>query len=253
MSYLLVGREVAPTTGTCHWQGYVETSTRVARSSVVAMLGCDKAPHVEIAKGSAEQNRVYCCKDEEYIEWGEPMKQGQRSDLQAVCDAIRGGTATVGQMMDDDPYIYHQYGRTLQAVEDRHRSKLRRTEAPNVRWYWGTPGAGKSRLADEEAGVDAYVLAIEDKGWWDDYNGEENVLIDDFRPSDMKFNTLLRILDRTRFKVPRRGRCPTPLLAKNIWVTSSQNPTYMYTGVGEDIQQLLRRITTLREFRLPDL
>ena len=50
--------------------------------------------------------------------------------------------------------------------------------------YWGPTGTGKSRRAWDEAGVEAYCKDPRTK-FWDGYQVEENVVIDEFRGGGM--------------------------------------------------------------------
>lgn len=79
--YLVWGREVCPTTGRQHLQGYVVWTSRRRFSAVRTQL----APaHVQAARGSSVQNRDYCTKDEDFVEIGtvpDDVGQGKRSDI----------------------------------------------------------------------------------------------------------------------------------------------------------------------------
>ena len=60
--YVVYGYEEAPTTGTKHLQGYMETPMRVR----VSALGKLYRGHFEVAKGSCYQNFQYCTKSGKY-------------------------------------------------------------------------------------------------------------------------------------------------------------------------------------------
>jgi len=82
--YLVFGREIAPTTGTPHLQGYVVFKNGITildfKRLTTARL------HVEVARGSHQQNREYCIKDGDFNEYGvlPESRQGERTDINSV-------------------------------------------------------------------------------------------------------------------------------------------------------------------------
>lgn len=256
MTYMIVGRETCPTTGRRHWQGYLETKNRLTFAGLKAKPGWS-AHHLEKASASSDSNREYCTKDcgDDWQEWGEPMKAGRRTDLTGLAAAIREGTMTVADVVEQNPHAFHLYGRTLERVQEELLSEQSRGDwsPPNVRWYWGKTGTGKSRRAREEASTiegGVYVWELDDKGWQDRYMGQRAVVIDDFR-GGISFSALLRLLDGYPTSVPRRGKAPAPFLATDIWITSSVFPRDIFSRelVGDErFEQLERRVTLFEEF-----
>lgn len=80
-----------------------------------------------------------------------------------------------------------------------------------------------------------------DLKWWNGYDGEEEVIFDEFRGDSCKFSELLRILDRYPYTVEVKGGF-RQLLAKKIVITSCYAPETVYKKNEEDIKQLMRRI-----------
>lgn len=84
-----------------------------------------------------------------------------------------------------------------------------------VEVFWGTTGTGKSRRAWDEAGVGAYSKCPRSK-FWDGYQGQENVVVDEFRGG--KTFTKFRYRCCPHITVDRQvpctcgnqGRCQTP-------------------------------------------
>ena len=111
-------------------------------------------PHVEKCRGSADQNITYCSKDGRTLEAGEPKEQGKRKDLEELKDALETGETTLNDIILDDPIAYHQYGRTLEKIEDIVKQKKGsgiEHGMPECKWYWGKTGVGKSHRAYSEA------------------------------------------------------------------------------------------------------
>lgn len=239
MRYLIYGKEVCPTTTREHWQCHFMTKRKMTLKRVIEK---QKPHHIEISV-APQQSIEYCKKEGKWEEHGTLPQQGKRNDLITLKDFIMKGEKTVQDIMLEDPMMYHQYGRTLNALEDVYKKRNQRDWVPECVWLVGPTGVGKSRKVHSEE-KSLYIYPYEVAGWWDQYDGEEAVLFDDFR-GQLPLNQLLRICDRYAFAVPRRGRAPTPLLAKRIWFTSCKTPEQVYDKDqmnGDSIAQLLRRI-----------
>lgn len=67
ITYLIFGKETAPTTGTPHLQGYMELEKRDRLSAVTKMF---PKYHLIAARGTAEESKTYCSKEGNYEEYG---------------------------------------------------------------------------------------------------------------------------------------------------------------------------------------
>lgn len=76
--YTIYGREIAPTTGTPHLQGYIQFIKQY-RLQEVKNHFIDRA-HYEPAKGNVEDNINYTSKDEKVITYGTPTIQGSNKN-----------------------------------------------------------------------------------------------------------------------------------------------------------------------------
>jgi hypothetical protein len=238
-SYLIVGLETCPKTKTIHHQCYVEFTSQRVFSTIKKLV--PKA-HIESAKGGPEANKKYCSKDNNVIiEHGEMKRQGKRTDLDNVKKMIKNG-ATLDDIIDTD--ANYQCIRASEVILKYKEPK--RNWKPNVYWYYGPTGTGKTKMAVEMAGA-RFWMSNKNLQWWEGYDGHENVIIDDFRPNYCDFPELLRILDRYEYRVMVKGGS-RQLRCKNIWITAPFHPKDAYTHVNEDVNQLLRRIDEIKLF-----
>lgn len=178
------------------------------------------------------------------MELGDRPEQGKRSDLDILKEDIIGARLTVDDICLNNPTIYHQYGRTLQKIEEiKNKSVSRNWKTVGV-WISGETGVGKTKIVfDMFPKEDIYVWKLNDHDWQDNYNGEPIILIDDLR-FEIKFNEMLSLLDRYSYTLPRRGKAPTPLLARMIIITSIWEPAMCFPRRSEEdsIEQLNRRL-----------
>jgi len=256
VQYLVYGRERAPETGTAHLQGYVELDRRFRLEQLKRFFGDVGRAHFEAAKGDGQSNRAYCTKDGDFVEHGSPCAQGQgrRNDIQAVRDVVKR-TGSIREVAES--CTSYQSLRFAEAYVKYHEP-ARRWQS-EVRWFCGGTGTGKTRTAAQEA-EDGYERQSDELSasvywkipgtkWFDGYDAHPNVILDDFRPDWFSFSYLLGLLDRYPFCVETKGGT-RQFLARRIWITAPSRPELMFCSQvkEDDINQLLRRITEIREF-----
>lgn len=104
--YLCFGFEEGERGGTEHIQGYCYFRNKITRR-VLARDYLSRA-HIEVAKGTPRQNRVYCSKDEEFYEFGDVPSENQRSDILHYIEVIRSGV-TDEAIAEECPLLYARY------------------------------------------------------------------------------------------------------------------------------------------------
>jgi len=163
--------------GTPHIQGYLETSgPRIRRSWLVSNVPWLAQAHVEVARGSASQNIVYCSKPDTRIEGpfrfglgpAEPPGAGARSDLNEVMDLIREGASNM-DLFVSHPSVMARYSTWVASFRASYLESLVVTtpfiarpgwqmdldtllngvvSRRHVVWYWSQRGEeGKSYFA----------------------------------------------------------------------------------------------------------
>jgi len=240
--YCVIGYEIAPNTGTPHLQGYVEWTYDKSFNTLKRLH-----PHIhwEKRRGSAAEASNYCKKGNSFWESGElsNSRQGERVDLDELKSEILDGRS-VEDIALENPILYHQYGRTLNKLEDIALRKKFRTWTTECHWFFGGTACGKSKEAFENYNPDTHYVWKRDNGWQDGYTGQETVIIDDFR-GEIPYGELLNLCDCYPYTLRRRNREPVPFLAKKIIITAPKNPyeTYCNLSAKDSIEQLIRRCT----------
>jgi len=123
ISYLVYQLETGEA-GTPHLQGYLEVSgSRMAFTTIQRQYPCLSRARLARARGSAEQNRIYCTKEPRLDgPWttGTPAPDapgsGHRSDLDAAMLAIREGM-TDFEMHTDFAQVLAQYPRVKKVLK----------------------------------------------------------------------------------------------------------------------------------------
>lgn len=241
--YVVIGRELCPDTDREHGQGFMWFKHARSWSSMRKLLG---RRHVEpmYERSSVEASRRYCSKDNDlWFQHGEPPRQGKRSDLDDVKEILASGRGMAAVVESANSY---QAMRAAELIL-KYKEPCVRT-APTVYWFWGATGTGKTQTAYSmatSAGLEPWISG-KNLRWWDGYDSHKFVIFDDFRKDFCTFHELLRILDRYPYRVECKGGS-RQLLAETIVITSPLPPIQVYE-TREDLGQLMRRISEVREF-----
>ncbi len=233
---------------TLHIQGYVQWDRKHTLEHVRRLFS--GRGHWEVRTGPAKKARDYCKKLEGQVagpweigEWDE-VCEGKRTDLIEIKRKIDEGVAET--IIADEHFAdwlrYHKGFREYQDIKKQKRDAKSHTTV-----VWGNTGVGKSTWIRKQA-PEAYWLSPP-KGsegcWWDAYQGEKDVVLDDYEDW-IPFRHLLRLIDsfpqRVQFKGGSKEFAP-----ERIWISSNKHPRHWFEK--EDYEPLARRIDVLIEFR----
>ncbi len=136
----------------------------------------DKAIHCEGVKRTPNTAADYCMKEDTRIEgpweFGErPVQRNSKTDWKDVLHNAKTGNI---EGIPDDIIVKH-YGNIKRIQKDY----MVTTDAPDLRgtWVYGPAGVGKSQYARLHY-PDHYPKLC--NKWWDGYQGQKNVIMDDF-------------------------------------------------------------------------
>lgn len=237
--YVIAGREICPTTGKNHLQGFIYFHQKRTRKNLKETV--DAQAHWEASRGTPQDNARYCKKDGKFWEMGIMPMMGGRSDREAVAERVRDG-ASLEEVAEENPGLFVLYHRGLTALKSQVMKH--RTEGPKVSWLWGLTGVGKTRTAVQTS---KSFYMKDGTQWWDGYNQEECIIIDDF-DGKWPFRDLLRLLDYPKYQ----GQCKGGYVKINspkIVITCEYPPSHFWSG--NELAQILRRIHEVTHLERP--
>lgn len=259
-SKIVYQEEKAPDTGRLHIQGFIVFKKQVRISQAKEVLG--PTAHLEVAKGNDRQNYVYCTKGDcrtgafsySYgdFESGGP---GKRSDLAPVVEAIKSG-ASLEEINSNYSEAVIRFGRGIQLSRSLWKSKNAKASFECVViCVWGPAGCGKSMYVRDYCnrwGLSYYSKppgqASAPAQWFDGYDGERALILDDFCDSQVPYRELLIWLDVYKHRVQVKGGFVVREWT-HVLFTSNSNPIDWYSPALKysERQPLRRRLDHIFE------
>lgn len=238
--FMVVGKETGEN-GTPHLQGFANLKKR---TRFCVLKGAVPSAHFEKANGTDQQNLAYCTKqDKNAFIHGEPSGRGKRNDLKQLTEAVMKGKP-MQEVAEIDPVVFAKYNRGLRTLAETIKKPRDRNDPPVVLWLWGRTGVGKTRFAHDQF-AEGQVYIKDSTIWWDGYEQQECILIDDFA-NKFEFDYLLRLLDRYAFRGQIKGGY-VQINSPFIIVTSEFPPQTYWRGTA--LEQVVRRITMIEEIK----
>nr|WAE42171.1 MAG: replication associated protein [Cressdnaviricota sp.] len=214
------GLEKCPNTGRQHWQGVINTHKKTTPKHLREWIGM-VAGESWLDTSRANNSReilAYCKKDGVFQEDGIFVEEaGFRTDLCTAIAILRHDG--IDEVKARCPEVYVKYNKGLEKLEPRTG---KRDWAMECWWIWGESDSGKTSFVKKRE-KDLFILNCPDGRWWDGYNGQEAVLIDDINPgawAEKQRGFLLRLMDRYEMKVEVKGGF-VDFLPKRIYMTAN--------------------------------
>lgn len=236
--------------------------------------------HRLVPNGTAQENRAYILKDGEkfnkdenghyhyvdksgethdgtnfsdtFYEEGECPEehQGKAKSSELIVEMIKDGASD-----EDIVNAVNSAYRTLDKIRDT-RSMYRESQFRSswrdleVTYIFGKTGLGKTRMVMEKHGYSVYRVTDYRHYPFDDYDGEDVLLLEEFR-SDFKIGDCLKYLDGYPLRLTARFRNKVACYTK-VYIVSNWPPESQYNREESDSRDAFwRRVHHIIEF-MPD-
>lgn len=247
MKFLIYETECCPQTGRMHLQGYMRTARKIRMSGAKALL--HHSCHLEIAKGSEEDNIAYCSKTgigltKEGVANLQAGIQGSRTDLRQATDDIANG-ATARDIAINYPGLYVRYHQGLEAL-----IRAREPTPPisrEIRCFllWGETGVGKSHRA-RTTFPQAYIVSP-GRDPFGGYKNESTIIFEEWSHHDWPIREMNRYLDKWTSPISSRYFNKTTSWT-TVLILTNQNPANCYVLEEPALRAaFMRRITNVIE------
>lgn len=167
-------KEIGANTNYEHWQVLAIFKRGVRLAAVKRAFG--QRCHAEPSRSVAAETYVW--KQDTRVEGTQfelgqtPFKRNSKTDWDAAKSLAKAGR------IDDVPAdVFIKYYNTLKTIARDYMGEVADLGSTAGIWIHGPPGVGKSHFAREQ--YPGAFLKPQNK-WWDGYQGEKNVILDDF-------------------------------------------------------------------------
>lgn len=211
--YIVYGIEKGES-GTPHLQGYIHYKNPVRAAFVKATLS--NRAHIETRKGTIKQATDYCKKDGSFTERGILSMRDKPENKYA--DIIQLAAANDMETIKEDyPMHFFLYQDKIKNLIN-HPTTILNGELQHE-WWYGPTGTGKSYKTWTDF-PDHFCKPL--NKWWDGYNFEEVVVIEEWSPKNECSASNLKIwADRYPFTAEVKGSSLQKIRPIKIIVTSN--------------------------------
>lgn len=221
------GIETCPKTKRKHNQGFIQTFEKMSVKQIQRLLNSNC--HLEVVIGSIKDNEEYCKKEGVfYTRLGEFVRQGERVDLQEFYELVK--VKSDYELLEEGhagTFIRnHNAIAKIRSILLKEKAKASHWRSLDVIILLGKAGCGKSRYVFEKS-PDVFRIDCDQSFVFDGYDGEKEILIDDFNGC-LKYCYMLRLLDGHPLPLNVKfGR--SHAIFNKVYITTNVHPIFWYT------------------------
>lgn len=225
--------------GTPHIQGFVHYTNAVPFNTVKKHF---PRAHIEAMRGSLEHNTKYCSKEGKLEQYGNKPKSMKEAAKQSAEE--RWALAKAGKFQQLPP----EQIKTYEYIHSKYADKPKSLDKLQNVWLCGPANCGKSSTVRRK--WPDYYDKERDNKWWDGYEGEKVVLIDDVDPRHNKDYNLAGMLkrwaDHYPFNGEVKGGCIKNMRPEMIVVTSQYTIEEVFGYDSKAFDAISRRFWEFR-------
>lgn len=220
---IIAGFELGEDGKTPHIQGAISFGKRQHRAK--ALMDALKTHCVPQKMKGNWSDQHYCFKEGNLIRMEDNREQGERNEVTRFRDSIKRGW-TDAELVEHMPRECAKFPRFIgfcrKAYTESRAQPLPRGSKKCHYWIYGDANAGKSTWAEDNS---PGFYEKSDTKWWDDYNGEDYVIMDDPRKSQAAFlfGFLKRWCNERKVRVEMKGSSGL-IRFKSMRITSNESP-----------------------------
>ena len=241
-NYAIATKEKAPRTNHEHIHIYCQflNTTTLDKNKT-------ENAHIDVCKGSAQQNIKYIRKDDE------PEKRGDIIWEEGI-PKYRGGLSIkeVKEMSKAErealPFVYYKSVEKLNMQESMHMTSDDFMKKVEVFYIYGGSGLGKTTFVKNSLVGEQFDVVSFENGFWTGVTEDGSIAVyDDFRDTDLPGVVFIKFIDYSVKNLNIKGGYVKNKY-KKIYITSIQDPRYIYDKEWEEKKQWLRRMRVYHFF-----
>lgn len=239
ITYIKGQREIGAE-GYEHWQMVIYCSKKIRLNSLKEKI--PKWSHLEQCKSQAAEDYVW--KDDTAV-LGTRFEHGIKSSKKPKhnMDEILHN-AKIGNMNDIPSEIIIRHYSTIKKISTDFGQCI---ERPGIQViiHWGITGSGKTHDAyyASKSMAGGFFRKSSTTKWWDGYQSEENILIDEFDGQSIGITHFLQWCDWYPMQVEIKGGSAN-LFAKSFYITSNIDPKEWWPEANQMHKDAFRRRIT---------
>lgn len=255
-TYYVYGKEISDS-GTRHLQCYIVFKTAKGLTALKKYWPTGHFEH-KYEKSTPQQASDYCKKDGDFMEFGLLPEPKHAAGSRA--GSGKGGEATKhkweeikklaqqGDLEAIPAQVYVGCYKNLKQIKMDNQPKSSNLKKPCGVWIHGKSGVGKSYYARNKY-PDAYIKMM--NKWWDGYNGEEVVILEDIDPNyGQSMHYFLKIwADAYAHPAEIKNFKLDNIRPKKFVVTSQYTPDEIWKGA--DLEAIERRFIKMEITKNP--